>query len=365
MKLTPVNTMQPTDPVNDALRLLREEQPTPLMSEPDVTRLITSTPAAMVKESGKVPYTGFVVGALILTGMVAVLMLWPTADVPKAVVTPQADATLPSEEPAQKTVVTPPLPLTPPMEADANETQTITEETPTITPFRPTRTLKLTTADLAALGLKFTGDALRYVEDGVSITVRTNGISAQGRRIPSDLRTPRHITLYRKGLNLARWIDATASDIDVNSLIGVQVWLQDSTMPMFREADVILWYAPTTDVIAALPVNKLQQLQRDANTDHRTSSASIGTLVVAPNPVRASSAMLMLDVRTACVSTIRVIDMMGRDAIIPLNDSYSLNVGRESIALNSLQDLPNGMYHVVVDIPATQERLVHRLLIER
>lgn len=360
MKPIPVNTMQPNNAVHDALRHLREEQPTPLMSENDIAQLIASAPMPTTAEPNTnltaSRWTWFVGSAAILTGVVATLMLWPTTDAPK---------TITSNDTKQQMEVTPPLPLTPPVEMPTDEVVTFTDETPTDRPFRPTRTLKLSTSDLAALGLKFTGDAIRYVEDGVSITVRTNGISAQGRRIPSDLRTPRHITLYRKGLNLARWIDATASDVDVNTLIGVQVWLQDSTMPMFREADVILWYEPTDDVLAVLPQNKLQELQRTDAADHRSSSASITSIVVAPNPVRSTSATLMLDVRTSCVTTIRLIDMMGREAIIPLNDSYSLNAGRESIALNSLHDLPNGMYHIVVDVPATQERLVQRLLIER
>lgn len=363
--------MQPTDPVHDALRHLREEQPSPLMSESDVARLIASAPLPSITKASPSfvvdRWTWFVGSAVILTGIVAALILLPTAEV----------RTPPPTDTAQETEVTPSLPVTPPLpltsplpptplrDQSTSEVQTITDETPSAPPLRPTRTLKLSTADLAALGLKFTGDALRYVEDGVSITVRTNGISAHGQRIPSDLRTPRHITLYRKGLNLARWIDVSAPDVDVNSLIGVQVWLQDSTMPMFREADVILWYAPTADVLSVLPQDMLHKLQQSDAAELRSTTASIASMVVAPNPIRSSDATLLFDVVTPCVSTVRLIDMMGREANIPLNDSYTLNIGRESIALTSLESLPNGMYNVVVEIPSTQERLVQRLLIER
>jgi hypothetical protein len=57
--------------------------------------------------------------------------------------------------------------------------------------------------------------------------------------------------------------------------------------------------------------------------------------------------------------------MMSREMSATLDPSYALGTGRQSITLSGLQDLPNGMYNVVVDIPASQERLVHRLLIER
>jgi hypothetical protein len=354
-----VTTMRPTDPVNDALRLLREEQPAALMSETDITRLVSSAPSTSISDevSGSSPshWPWYVGGAVVTAGVVTALLVWPTGDVP----TPMSPDT------TQQIDVTPTPSAQQRLALPTDEAQTTTNDEQQITPFRPTPTLTLSADELSALGLTFTGDALRYVEDGMSITVRTNGIRAHGQHTPSAHRTPRHITLYRKGQNLARWIDATASDVDVNTLIGVHVRLQDSTLPMFREADVILWYAPTDTVSSSLPRSKVNELQRSSSSQHHTPSSSITSVVIAPNPVRSASATVVLEVQRPCMASIRVIDMMGREVSVPLNDSYSLNTGRETIPLQALSDLPSGMYHVVIDVPSTQERLVQRMLIER
>lgn len=402
MTLTHVNVMRPNKNLRDSLQHLRDDHDAPLMSEHDIERLIMANPVPTPQQQVLRPAPGtstpwrWIVGATgLAAAATATIMLWPT-DVPQTVSIRQ-DLSAPMAD----HVAPPPVP-TPANDrrvraqsrgdaasssdiAMADEISTMQEAAEPLsakatdmvqatTPrFQPTRTISLSASDLAALGLKHTGDALRYVEDGVTITVRTNGISATGERIPSDLRTPRHITLYRKGMNFARWMDRTAAPVDVNDLIGIQVWLRDPSKPEFQEADVILWYAPTDEVIDALPLAQRLQLRRElgsttapsAYVEHRTASASIASFVVAPNPVRTASASLLLDVRTSCTVTIRIIDMMAREVNIPLDPSYALGVGRETITLNGLQLLPNGMYNVIVDVPATQERVAHRLLIER
>lgn len=385
-----VNVMRPTKTLNDSLRHLREDHDAPLMSEQDIERFIAAhpvTPAThqtVIRPAGSTSQAWrWIVGTTSLAAAAtATILLWPT-DAPQ-MVSVQHDVAAPM---ADHVATPPPTPANErraqpqprgdvavlhddvqPLAAKAADmVQSATER------FQPTRTISLSASELAALGLKHTGDALRYVEDGITITVRTNGISATGERIPSDVRTPRHITLYRKGVNFARWMDRTAAPVDVNDLIGIQVWLRDPSKPAFQEADVILWYAPTDAFVNALPEgprlqirSELDQAQTPSSyVEHRTASASITSIVVAPNPVRSASANILLDVRTACTVTVRIIDMMSREMSATLDPSYALGTGRQSITLSGLQDLPNGMYNVVVDIPASQERLVHRLLIER
>lgn len=220
------------------------------------------------------------------------------------------------------------------------------------------------------LGLTIQNSIIRYVEDGLQITIKTSGISARGTRSANAECTPRHITLYRKGKPFASWYDTAHAAI--NTLLPVRLQLHDEQNTMFPEAEVILWYVPTDAFLACLSSSVrttiVQELaNRNASrgyTEHATHSAIITSSTLFPNPVRADHTTLSITTVAPCVTSGRLVDLLGQLVrTLWMNNTH--NVGTATIHLSQLSDLPNGMYLVVLQVDGSNEHIVQRLLIER
>lgn len=380
--------MHPTPSLRESLQRLRTDQASKsMLSEDDVMQLLDANPVATLQGAGKsqiskrsttsVSAVRWTIGGACLAAGVAAVMLWPNSADYDNQSQPIAESL--ANAPQSQNAFSGSQPIESNLEGNGQSLArsrdvALSLTTPMSAP-QPAVLLTLSVSELQALNLHLVGPSLTYAEDGVRITVLTNGISARGSQNARSDVAPRHITMYRKGI-FAQWFDDRSAPVAVNDMIGITVSLRDTSKPNFIDATVILWYAPTDAFINALPEqhqsNIRVSLQSTASTtstpnqpvERRTRSASISATTIAPNPVQGSTAKLILHVTDACTTEIYIIDMMGQRSM-DFVQNHAIAVGTHEILLSGLDALTSGMYVVVIDIPASNERLFHRLLIER
>jgi hypothetical protein len=233
--------------------------------------------------------------------------------------------------------------------------------------------MELAPTELAKLHLSVTESSITYTEDGFTVTIKTSGIGVRGSQtLGAGSTTPRQVTIYRGGRVMATWADTTRPNIKVNDLVPVTIRLEDASNAMFPHADVVLWFEPTPAFVHALPTTERVAIEKELTSndptslyiERQTSTASIASSKVFPNPVSGTSATLQLNVVRSCTATVDIVDINGR-SVLTLFTNEPLMPGSTSSILQPLTSLPNGMYLVVVDVDNGRERLVQRLLIER
>ena len=224
---------------------------------------------------------------------------------------------------------------------------------------------ELSAEQLAKVGIRYDTASIAYVEEGLRFNVRTTGINITGSNGLADGRTPRHITLYKQGVNVASWKRSHPND-DVDRLEGILVRLNDpSALPQHREAVVVIWVVPpdAPPTRSAAVVSDTTALDDVPDTDDRTTPSIVRTSI-RPNPVSGSTAILTIDVKRPGYASVAIHDMLGAKAQT-VAEQTPLYAGEQDITMYNLHDLPQGMYLVVVDIHETRERQVRRMLIER
>lgn len=222
---------------------------------------------------------------------------------------------------------------------------------------------------LNQLGIVFDEKKLQYQEGSFRITVTTSGVSVMNAPNRQQQKTPRHITLFRNKKQFASWF--TAGTTPVNNLVPLRVTLADPSNTMFPSADVVLWYSPTEDFLAALPEKDRRtaiESQHDRTTtiktDQNNLTPTISQSTVFPNPVHGTSATVALHVSQACTTHAEIVDLFGKTVMV-LWTNRELPKGESSFPLSDLGTLPNGMYIVVIRVNGSNEQIVQRILIER
>ena len=228
----------------------------------------------------------------------------------------------------------------------------------------PTGLIELTAEQLALIGVRYDTATISYIEEGLKFNVRTTGIAIGGSNGVTDKRTPRHVTLYKRGRNMASW-KRMSPDGDVDDLVGIRVRLYDGkAAAKHREAIVVIWCVPPADVV--LPDNRLAETGPASNDPDVVTprQPALTQTSIRPNPVSGSVAMLNVTVAQPCNASIAIYDMLG-GKVREIATETPLYGGSQDVALENLHELSQGMYLVVIDVPASKERHVRRLLIER
>ncbi|MBU3742692.1 MAG: T9SS type A sorting domain-containing protein [Candidatus Kapabacteria bacterium] len=228
----------------------------------------------------------------------------------------------------------------------------------------PTGLIELSAEQLALIGVRYDTATISYIEEGLKFNVRTTGIAISGSNGVTDKRTPRHVTLYKRGRNMASW-KRMSTEGDVDELVGIRVRLFDAkAKPNHREAVVVIWCVPPIDV----PVQQDRVQETGPPLGNADSVApeepTLTRTAIRPNPVAGSVAMLSVTVARPCNATVTIYDMLGGMVRLVAADT-PLYAGTQDIPLENLHELSQGMYLVVVDAPASKERQVRRMLIER
>jgi len=336
--------------IDEALRAVREEERPTLLSPEDIEQLVHA-PLPNGTTSANDPPTShllqWTIGGLALAATTAgVVWLASPSEVREPRIEHVNDHVVPT--PADNSSVDPSAPLpTQPVNSAAHEPVSVITVTPT-------------TVDLKVLGLSVNGHQLQY-RDGTSIvTVTTSGISVveEGGEATTAM-VPRMVTLFRQGTHFAAWWDKaddeTARNLRLhatvpNDLVPVKISLKDPSSPMFREADVILWYPAFR--------RGLDQFKQRADADGAITESS-----VYPNPLRHGEATLRVTFTQERSASIDVFDLQGA-TILHIDDAFTNARGEQSIRLPLESTVPTGMYLVVLTTSAG-ERSIQRLMIER
>lgn len=229
----------------------------------------------------------------------------------------------------------------------------------------PSGLRELTAEQLAKVGIRYDTASISYIEEGIRFHVRTTGINITGSNGASDGRTPRHITLYKQGVNVASWKRTEPND-EVDQLVGIRVRLHDpSAAPEHRDAVVVVWVIPPDD--GSIPPSVASSDNTSLDTTPTTEQRPAPTIVrtsVRPNPVSGSTATLTIDVTAPGHATVAIYDMLGAKTQT-VAENTPLYAGQQDLVLYNMHELPQGMYLVVVDVHETRERQARRMLIER
>lgn len=221
-------------------------------------------------------------------------------------------------------------------------------------------TVSPTPSDLSTLGLSVSGSQLQY-RDGTSlVTVTTSGISVvdDGGDVSTTM-VPRMVTLFRQSTHFAAWWDreddVAAQNLRLratmpNDLVPVKITLKDPSSPMFREADVILWYPAFR--------RGLDQFKQHSDAGGAMSNSSIY-----PNPLQHGEATLRVTFTQERSARVDVFDLQGA-TVLHIDQAFINEQGESSIRLPLETTVPTGMY-IVVTTTTAGERITQRLMIER
>lgn len=336
--------------IDEAMRAVRSDERPALLAQEEIEQLVR-TPLSQTPSSVMQPPTShllhWTIGGLALVATTAGIV-WLTA--PSDSQQPNNEQTHePSVQPLQDRSVQDPAAPLPSQLHDVPAAEPV-----------GLATVSPTQNDLSTLGLSVSGSQLQY-RDGTSlITVTTSGISVVDEG--GDVRTtmvPRMVTLFRQGTHFAAWWnredDAAAQNLRLhvtmpNDLVPLKITLKDPSSPMFREADVILWY----------PVFRrgLDQFKQQSDADGAMSTSSIY-----PNPLQHGEATLRVMFTQERTANVDVFDLQGA-TILHLDQAFTNAQGESSIRLPLETTVPTGMYIVVITTTAG-ERSIQRLMIER
>lgn len=230
----------------------------------------------------------------------------------------------------------------------------------------------------------------------MQVVIRTDGIGTPARELadtPPLTVAPRIVSVYASGRLMATtWqkqddalveqlrtsyteLQDVRADSSLNSLVPVYFRIEDPRNAYFREADVILWYEASPELVRKLPEpyrsRLLGELAPVDDTHHqpgdrfldtwRTASGAVLSSSLYPNPVSGSQTTLRFNLSETRKITVAVHDIFGR-RVTPLQQSTLSGEQTMSITLPAL--LENGMYLVVLTTDRN-EQVVQRLLLQR
>lgn len=229
--------------------------------------------------------------------------------------------------------------------------------------------VKRTPDYFAAMHLHVTTSSVTYTENGYTVLIKTNGISAKGTRDSNARYTPRHISLYRNGNAFASWFNKVFAD--VSSLVPIRIHLTDSTNPLFTSADVILWYIPTAELKSALPSahmssngsTNIDVSLPTSSTEQQPRQAAPARYTVYPNPVHGDAATVEMHCSVECTSSAALFDING-SRVLDVWANRQFAATNTSVEIVGLSELANGMYVLTVQIDGAQT-INQRILIER
>lgn len=238
----------------------------------------------------------------------------------------------------------------------------------------------------------------------IRVVIRTNGIgSVEQESTPESSEqnntavkrgiTPRIVSIYNKGVLTATYwqkqddnfvqklrsnsnnLAQVHADTSVNRLVPIHFQLKDAHNTWFKEADVVLWYDASSELAEVLPSPHRERLLEELSPKNnepalsgkqyfdtwRTTAGAIIATELYPNPVTESKAILRYTLREQRITTIALHDIFGRK--LALIQSGTRSTGDYEVEI-PLQNMPNGMYLVVITT-GNNEQAVQRLLLQR
>ncbi|MBS1561198.1 MAG: T9SS type A sorting domain-containing protein [Bacteroidetes bacterium] len=333
--------------IDEALRAVRDDERPPLLRTEDIEELVRTNPTPATSTPPPSHLLPWTIGGLALAATTVGIVWWNSSDHTEQMID-ASDVNVVAST-ADHTTVNPAAP--PPSQH---------RDAPAAEPVRIS-TLAPTENDLTTLGLVVSGSQLQYRDGRSLVTVTTTGISVvdDGGDADSLHIVPRMVTLFRQGTHFAAWWDRTDDDaasnlrtkaVMPNDLVPVKVTLKDPSSPMFREADVILWYPAFR---RGLDPFKQRNDVRGAIVESN----------IYPNPLQQGEATLHVTLDQQRTASIDVFDLQGA-TILHIDEAISNAQGEHRIRLPFDASVPTGMYIIVLTTTAG-ERSIQRLMIER
>lgn len=380
----------PTPPrdVRSAIQRLHDDTHEPLMSTKDIANLIASspqtpsTPRSITQPSSSVlPLLAIAGASASAIAAAALLFVSSTNQVEVLPSSPSADIVERHSSNSSPAVVSVP-------------SQTSASTPLPTTPSEPLLgTWSANDRALAALGVTRSASRLTYVEGNTLVSVRTSGIVSQEAKQPSNSIAPRFVSLYHGSQLAFSWFDRRKTrqkDIpqhpptetsqqrlsnrslmvgSVNDMICVRVDLSDQSNTFFPTATALLWYDPLPEVLEALPDSLRPTGNQTPSTnqllvERRTTSDVVLESSVYPNPTTTLKATLALTLQQPSLATIEAFDVLGNKLATIQTDVY-LDSGRHEIPIGLDPSSPSGIVILVVSFTAHEDRIIHRLLIQR
>lgn len=334
--------------IEEALRAVRDDERPPLLRTEEIENLVRTSPTPATSTPPPSHLLSWTIGGLALVATTVGIVWWTSSTDPTEQKIDASDVNVVATT-ADHTTVTPAAPQ-PSKQHDA----------PTTEPVQIT-TLAPTENDLTMLGLVVSGSQLHYRDGRSLVTVTTSGISVVDDGADSDSlhMVPRMVTLFRQGTHFAAWWDRTDDDaarnlrtkaVMPNDLVPVKVTLKDPSSPMFREADVILWYPAFRRGL-------------DPFKQRNDVNGAIVESSIFPNPLQHGEATLRVTLDQQRTASIDVFDLQGA-TILHIDEAISNAQGEHRIQLPFDASVPTGMYIIVLNTTAG-ERSIQRLMIER
>ncbi|CAN5543726.1 hypothetical protein BH10BAC6_BH10BAC6_15300 [soil metagenome] len=336
--------------IDEAMRVVRNEERPALLAKEEIEQLVSS-PLPQATSSVMQPPTShllhWTIGGLALVATTAGIV-WLAG---------RSDTQQPPIEQTQEQAVQSPSDRSDPDPAALPPSQE--RVAPAAEPVS-IATVSPTPSDLTRLGLSVSGSQLQYRDGSSLVTVTTSGISVvdEGGDVSTAM-VPRMVTLFRQGTHFAAWWDreddAAAQNLRLhatmpNDLVPMKITLKDPSSPMFREADVILWYPAFR--------RGLDQFKQQSD-----AVGAIGISSIYPNPLQHGEATLRVTFTQERSARVDVFDLQGA-TVLHLDQAFVSAQGESSIRLPLETTVPTGMYLVVITTTAG-ERITQRLMIER
>lgn len=388
MNGTDMRNPNPPRDVRSAIQRLQDDAHEPLMSTRDIANLIASspqtpsTPRSITQPSPSVLPLLAIAGASASAIAAAALLFVPSTNQVEVLPSP------PSAEVVDRHSSN----STPSVVSVPSRTSASTP-LPTTPSEQLLGTWSANDQALAALGVTRSASRLTYVEGTTMVSVRTSGIVSQEAKQPSKSIAPRFVSLYHGSQLAFSWFDrrkTRQNDIpqqpptetsqqrlsnrslmvgSVNDMICVRVDLSDPSNSFFPSATALLWYDPLPEVLEVLP-DSLRPSTHQTSTanqqlvERRTSSDVVIESSVYPNPTTTAKATLALTLQQPSLATIEAFDALGNKLATIQTDLY-LDNGRHEIPIVLDPSSPSGMVILVVSFSAHEDRIIHRLLIQR
>lgn len=226
------------------------------------------------------------------------------------------------------------------------------------------------------------------------VTARTNGIgdihsndSSQKAIAPLQITSyvNRHVfaSYYsaadRALHNTLRRMDENADVLmpSANSLIPVLATIENANDPVFKKAELILWFEPTKEFIEALPEPYKSALKKEMIPDApkpktgeqrytdtwREEDGAILSSRVYPNPTQDFEVRLAFSLSKTRTCTIGIMDMFGHTLAVAA-ENKTIEQGEHTLDINLSIIDKNGVYLIVMKT-SEGEQVVQRLIVQR
>lgn len=162
-----------------------------------------------------------------------------------------------------------------------------------------------------------------------------------------------------------------------NSLIPVLATIENANDPVFKKAELILWFEPTNEFIEALPEPYKSALKKEIVQDAvkpksgekrytdtwREEDGAVISSRVYPNPTQDFEVRLAFALSETRTCTIGIMDMFGHTLAIA-TENKSLEKGEHTLDINLNIIDKNGVYLIVMRT-SDGEQIVQRLIVQR